>query len=108
MGSEPAPRDWLPFWLSLLVWPGAGQLYRGQRLKGLALVAASTLFGLVFVVLCGIAVLRALPAEPLVHPLALFAALVRGLLSEALTLALAALPVVAVWLYAVVDAWRET
>jgi TM2 domain-containing membrane protein YozV len=107
MGSEPAPRDWLPFWLSLLVWPGAGQLYRGERIKGLALIVASTLFGLVFAVLCGIAVLRALPADPLLDPLALLGSLARGLLRQARTLAFAALPVVAVWLYAVVDAWRD-
>jgi TM2 domain-containing membrane protein YozV len=107
MGSEPARRDWLPVWLSLLVWPGAGQLYRGERVKGLALIAASTVFGLLFAVLAGLAVLRALPPDPLVDPLALLGSLARGLLGQARALALAALPVVAVWLYAVVDAWRD-
>lgn len=108
MGTDPARRDWLPVWLSLLVWPGAGQLYRGRRLKGLALIVASTLFGLLFAVLAALAVLRALPADPaLFDPVNFLLALRRALLQAAPVLALAALPLAAVWLYAVVDAWRE-
>lgn len=108
MRTERAQRDWLPVWLSLLVWPGAGQIYRGRRLKGLALIAASTLFGLLFAVLAGLAVLRAIPADPaLLDPGNFLLALRRALLQAAPALALAALPLAAVWLYAVVDAWIE-
>lgn len=108
MATELAQRDWLPVWLSLLVWPGAGQLYCGRRLKGLALIVASTLFGLLFAVLAGLEVLRALPADPaLLDPGNLLWALRRALLQAVPVLALAALPLAAVWIYAVVDAWIE-
>ena len=108
MVGEPARRDWLPVWLSLLVWPGAGQMYRGQRVKGLLLIALSSLSGLGFAVLSGLAVLRALPADPaLLDPRRLLSALRAALSGEACALAATALPLAAVWLYAVVDAWRD-
>jgi TM2 domain-containing membrane protein YozV len=100
-------RDWLPVWLSLVVWPGAGQMYQGQRVKGLALVAASTVFGLAFAVLAGLVVLRALPADlALLDPLTFLASLRRAVLGQLPMILAAALPLAAVWVYAVVDAWR--
>jgi hypothetical protein len=107
MPSTPRSRDWLPVWLSLLVWPGAGQMYQGRRLKGAALVAGSTLFGLAFAVLAGLVVLRALPADlALLDPLTLLRAMRRVLLGELPALVAVALPLAAIWVYAVVDAWR--
>lgn len=108
MRSDPARRDWLPVWLSLLVWPGVGQLYRGQRRKGMGLIAASTLFGLLFATLVGLAVLKGMPADPaLLDPLSMLDSVRRGLLGQTRTLVLAAVPLAGVWLYAVLDAWRH-
>jgi hypothetical protein len=100
-------REWLPVWLSLLVWPGAGQLYQGRRAKGLALVTLSGLLGLAFALLAGLVVLRALPADvALLDPLTLLAALRRSVLDQLHRLAAVGLPLAAVWAYAAVDAWR--
>ena len=106
--GDRARRDWLPVWLSLLVWPGAGQLYGGRRLKGLALVAVSTLCGLAFALRAAQGVLRALPAAAAaLDPSSLVGTISHALRAEAAALALAALPLLAVWIYAVVDAWRH-
>jgi hypothetical protein len=106
--ADPPRRDWLPFWLSLVVWPGAGQLYRGRRAKGLALIVASTLLALAFAVRVALGVLRALPVDQVLpDPRAFAAALQRAFLADAGPLALAALGLLAVWTCAAVDAWRE-
>jgi hypothetical protein len=106
--APPARRDWIPVGLSLLVWPGAGQLYRGRRAKGMVLILAASLLGLAFAMSIAVVVLRALPADAtLLDPGRVVRTLRRALVGNAGTLALAALPLAAVWTYAVVDAWRE-
>lgn len=107
MPAERVPRDRLPVWLSLLVWPGAGQLYLGRRLKGLALVAASSLCGLVLAVRAAFGVLRALPGPGAPLDAGSLARMLHLLRGEAPMLVVTALPLLGVWIYAVVDAWRE-
>jgi hypothetical protein len=82
-------------------------LYQGRRVKGLALVTLSGLFGLAFAVLAGVVVLRALPADlALFDPLALLGTLHEAVLDQIHLLAALGLPVIALWAYAAADAWR--
>ena len=98
----------MPVWLSALVWPGAGQLYAGRRRKGYALIALSTLLGLAFAVVTALSILRHLPGDlTLLDPARIVPTMWCAAAADARRLALAAVPLVAVWLYAVLDAWRE-
>lgn len=99
----------MPVWLSAVVWPGAGQVYAGRKSKGYVLIALSTLFGVGFAVAAALSALRGLPADlTLLDPERVIPALWRAVAADARTLLSAAVPLAAVWLYAVVDAWRET
>jgi hypothetical protein len=98
----------MPVWLSAVVWPGAGQIYAGRRSKGYVLIALSTLLGLVFAVVAALSVLRHLPGDLMLLDLErIFPTLWRAATADAGRLTLAAVPLFAVWLYAVLDAWRE-
>jgi len=98
----------MPVWLSALVWPGAGQVYAGRRVKGIVLIALSGLLTLVFSVVAAFCILQASSGAMLLDPEELRAAFGRLLSEDAGTLALAASPLVVVWLYAVFDAWRDS
>jgi hypothetical protein len=96
-------------WLSALVWPGAGQVYAGRRRKGIALIVLSGLLTLVFSVVAAICILQASPpgSAALLDPAEVRLALRRLAAEDTGTLLLAACPLAVVWLYAVLDAWRE-
>lgn len=99
----------MPVWLSALVWPGAGQVYAGRRAKGIVLIVLSGLLTLVFSVVAALCILQASPpGAVLLDPADLRLTLLRLVAEDAGTLALAASPLVVVWLYAVIDAWRDT
>src|SRR5262245_46486381 len=97
----------MPVWLSAPGWPGAGQLYAGRRAKGIVLVALSGVLTLVFSVVAALCILQASSGALLLDPDALHAAMGRLFAEDLGTLALAAAPLLVVWLYAVVDAWRD-
>jgi hypothetical protein len=103
-------RNLVPLWLSALVWPGAGQVYAGKRGKGIALIVLSGLLTLVFSVVAAICILQASPpgSATLLDPGEVRLALHRLAVEDTGTLLLAASPLAVVWLYAVLDAWRES
>lgn len=110
MSPEARPRNLMPVWLSALVWPGAGQVYSGRRRKGIALIVLSTLLTLGFAVVAAVCIVHALPDDPtaFLDPERVGLALRSVIEDDVRTILLAACPIVVVWLYAIVDAWRET
>jgi hypothetical protein len=104
------PRNLVPVWLSALVWPGAGQVYGGRRRRGIALIVLSSLLALTFSLVAAVCVLKVLPVDPAewLDPGRIHLALRRVAADDTGTLWLAVAPLVAVWLYAIVDAWRDT
>jgi hypothetical protein len=100
----------MPVWLSALVWPGAGQVYSGRRRKGIALIVLSSLLTLGFSAVAAVCIVHALPDDPtaFLDPERVALALRRVVEDDIGTLLLAACPIVVVWLYAIVDARRDT
>lgn len=93
--------------LSAAVWPGAGQVYNGERPKGALLaLAAGAVVAAVFVVV-GPSLLAVAPLEPTFEDVLRAPALARAVVDRhwgallGLHVALAV-----VWIVAVVDAWR--
>jgi hypothetical protein len=82
--------------LSALVWPGAGQMYNGERVKGLCLIGASGLLAVALAVTLGLFVANGMVTgfDP---------ETVRIVVPRALGLGGV---LVLVWAAAVVDAWR--
>lgn len=93
--------------LSALVWPGLGQVGRGERAKGLVLMAGALAPAVAIGVVVWRAVSAVLPGEgEEVDPVALFAAMHGALGARGPALMGLHLVLGVVWLTAVIDAWR--
>lgn len=85
--GKPRRRRRSPAPLLSSLWPGLGQLYNGQRTKGLLFVAAAALLTVLS--------LRALPADPF------------AVTSEQATAsAIPGLALLVLWIWSMIDAWR--
>jgi hypothetical protein len=92
--------------LSGLVWPGAGQLYNGQRAKGWTFIVLSTAAAAVFVV-AGVAAALELYSQGLsaMGPEEAQRAIDQIVAARGATLGLSFLAMTAVWLLSIADAW---
>lgn len=90
--------------LSALVWPGAGQVYAGRRVKGAVLMALSG--GAVAAVLfqAGAAALRALPASGVLDPAEAHAIAEAIVAREGRSIGVFSLVAVGAWIYSIADA----
>jgi diadenosine tetraphosphate (Ap4A) HIT family hydrolase len=107
LAESPGPRRsrWAPVLLSALVWPGAGQLRRGELVKGLLLAGAGLVAAIRLVAVVSRETLGALALEPLpLDPLRLLplAVEIQGRLASELSTVTILL--LLIWVIAVGDA----